>query len=247
MITAKEAAKHRTQLRRELERDYRAKQRERIQGLRVAVKEARRKKTDRLRGIVATCKTARKANAERIKEMRVLARERINARAETIRGKAREKCGSAKELAREAGLAAVDAAKEAVGEEVSIRRTERIYSGGAKGGPGLKRAKPSERAKEEREEVTGNIPQALVPVWERMQRKIKATPRMTLTESFLQWAHDHPADVLRIQEKEIERDVERLAAAEAEERERLGEDLSRLSDKEMLARYDQQREAAVPF
>jgi hypothetical protein len=60
------------------------------------------------------------------------------------------------------------------------------------------RTTAAERAHESDDEVRQNISAELLPAFEAWRRRVKATPRMTRTEAFLQLAHDNPADAARL-------------------------------------------------
>jgi len=53
-----------------------------------------------------------------------------------------------------------------------------------------------ERRGESDDEVRANISSELLPLFERVKRLIKASPRMSRTEAFLQYAEEHPDEVL---------------------------------------------------
>jgi len=44
--------------------------------------------------------------------------------------------------------------------------------------------------------VRSNLPADLIPLFEKVKRGIKPTPRMSRTESFLKYAEEHPDEVL---------------------------------------------------
>jgi hypothetical protein len=69
-----------------------------------------------------------------------------------------------------------------------------------------------ERQDESDDEVRQNIPSDLVPLFERVKRSIKATPRMSRTEAFLHYAEEHPAEVLEMIEDKTEALIRELEA-----------------------------------
>lgn len=70
----------------------------------------------------------------------------------------------------------------------------------------------TEARQESDEAVARNIDEALLPVWRKVKRTIRADAHQSRTEAFEQWAHDNPAEVERIQWEAAERDAERLIA-----------------------------------
>jgi hypothetical protein len=74
-----------------------------------------------------------------------------------------------------------------------------------------------ERRQESDDELRGNLPRDLVPVFDAVRSKIRARARMSRTEAFLHWAHDNPDEVLRLQERAGEHAfLEELRKHEAE-------------------------------
>jgi hypothetical protein len=51
-----------------------------------------------------------------------------------------------------------------------------------------------ERRGESDDEVRANIPEDLIPMFERVKRSIKAGPRISRTERFLQYAEENPRE-----------------------------------------------------
>jgi hypothetical protein len=79
----------------------------------------------------------------------------------------------------------------------------------------FKRATKAERRAESDDEVRGNIPAEFVSLFERVKGRVKGSPRMTRTEAFLHYAHEHPDEVLVSLEDRTDQLVREL-----EERER---------------------------
>jgi hypothetical protein len=74
-----------------------------------------------------------------------------------------------------------------------------------------KKAGATTRRAESDDEVRSNLPPELLPSFERMKRAIKASPRMSRTEAFLQWAHDHPSEVFADDEALLEQGARKQA------------------------------------
>jgi hypothetical protein len=62
-----------------------------------------------------------------------------------------------------------------------------------------------ERREEQDHEVLVNIPEPLIPLWESVRRQIKGSARRSRTEAFLQYAEEHPDEVIAAQERDVER------------------------------------------
>jgi len=77
----------------------------------------------------------------------------------------------------------------------------------------------AERASESDDAVVREIPPELEPLWLRVKRQIKGSPRMSRAESFLAYAEAHPSEVVfalaehadRVLEEQLARRGERIA------------------------------------
>jgi hypothetical protein len=78
----------------------------------------------------------------------------------------------------------------------------------------IRRPSRSERRGESDDEVRGNIPPEFVGLWERVKRRIRGSDRMTRTEAFLHYAHEHPSEVLEVLEDRTENLIRELEAKE---------------------------------
>lgn len=169
-------------LKREIERERKAKVKARIVAVRALIKEARERRSAELAVIRDQCKAERAA----------LSITCANRRAE------------ARELAR------ADVAKQR-GELGSIAGEERTYREvdaiNAKRRP---RMKAGEKRAESDDEVRSNLPRDLVPVFDAVRRGIKGSPRKSRTESFLQWAEENAGEVWSLRSSKADREVEQL-------------------------------------
>ena len=52
--------------------------------------------------------------------------------------------------------------------------------------------------------MRGNIPEELVPLWEKVKGRMKDGPRKSRTEAFLQYAQEHPHEILASAEHETD-------------------------------------------
>ncbi len=193
-----------------MRRELRAKDRARLLELRGAVKAARLRKRDRVSKIRAMCRAER-------------------ARLAAERRDLGNSCPLSLLVARRAGDDEVGAAVReyvAARDAAKGRRSPRMVKA-AKRVRSLTRARSvSEswiRRRERDEFVEKEIPAELVPVWRRVRSQIKATPRVTRAEAFLDWAHDHSARVAEIKHAADEKAADRAWR----EHQRLQADVSR--------------------
>ena len=205
-----------------------------------AAKEARAKDRARLVELREKLRAHGKKKGARIRELRALAHAtltRVRKRTRELRDALRVATSAARELSRyalpgakvmlstsQAGalrmLAAehagltheLDAEKSAEHE----RRKERRELA-RDVGPGVRkiRATRAELLAESDEEVRNNLPRELVPAFEKFGAKVKTGTHSTRTEAFLDWAHNHGADVERAQ-READEDISAYVAEEAE-------------------------------
>jgi hypothetical protein len=97
-----------------------------------------------------------------------------------------------------------------------------------------------EREGESDDEVRGNIPPDLVPLFERVKRQIKAAPRMTRTEAFFKYAEEHPDEVLIALDDKTDAVIRELEEQERQARRELRSGPPRV-------RYTPEQLAEVPF
>jgi hypothetical protein len=79
-------------------------------------------------------------------------------------------------------------------------------------------------------------------LFERVNRAIKATPRMSRTEAFLHYAEEHPDEVLDVLEDKTDALIRELEAKPRE-----GARAARLAPQRARPRYTPEELAAVPF
>jgi hypothetical protein len=250
MVTARELKKQRDQIRKERERDARKADRLRLRALRENIRRAKMHGRSRRKEVVQVCRVGRKRARELAKAIRAQKRAEANAEIERMRSQSRSSCEVDKERARSRSADSLARASAALHAEQQHQGTIRRYTQK----PKLKRAAAARRRAEviaeSDSEVLANIPAELVPVWEAKKRAIKATPRRTRTETFLEWAQEHPADVLVILDRQFHEDVEKMARDEAQLRREVAKPrlYKRLPDDELLRRYEAYRGAPeVPF
>ena len=179
-----QARKDRRALLRDIERDLRRKDREKLAGLRQAVKDAKADRKRRVAEVVLMCRQHRIENRARAKERRLAAREELRQAALAEKDAARAHCADAKTAAKQTGLTRIERAAAVLRAERAERERERVWK---KHAPRAAKAKARERASESDEEVEGNIPAELRDYWRKVRGSFKASARKSRTEAFLEW------------------------------------------------------------
>lgn len=217
MLTRKQAREQRRALEREIKREHKKKVRAKLGELRGKLREAHAEKKTRLKEIVDRCRTDRLTVRDRLREhrARVLAELRETARAE--RAAARQACLLRKGEAKASCSTAIGQARAALAAErtyhADLRRIERDNRTRHKAHA---RTTQKERRGESDDEVRQNIPSDLVPLFERVKRGIRATPRMSRAEVFLKYAQEHPHEVFEVIDLKTERMIRDLEKKHAE-------------------------------
>jgi hypothetical protein len=212
-------------LERELQKDIRGRYRARIAELRKQAREAKAERKRRLKDARAKCRKRMDKAIAKAQEAFTAAyateRERQKAatlarraeRAARVRG-SRERCELDANEIRHDTEAKIALAKK---EEVEERTFRRQMEKGAKAQRKQKRAETT-KAKVRREEsddrVRSNIPRELVPFFDSMRKQVKGSARMSRTEQFLLYVHEHPDQVASFQAEAVPDDMQ-YAAQEA--------------------------------
>jgi len=175
-------------LMRELERDRRANVARRLAQLGVLLKAARGDRRNRIESIRLQCRAARE--------------------------KLRTMCGMRKERAHREGEEVIQARRREIHEERELeklqRAADRRHRGRSPSLVGTVRDARRERQTESDDEVRRNIPAELLKVFDKVKRQIKTSDRKTRSEAFLQWAEENAGEVYAIQDREAQREVNRL-------------------------------------
>lgn len=246
MLTAKQAAAQKKALRQEIAREHRRAARQKLRELAAKLKDARARRRELLREASDRCKVERLAARERARMLREQAMQRLRDAVRADREAARSTCAIRRQEARATGGTAVEQARSAREAErhfqMDLRRIER---GNRKRKTSTPRASQAERRSESDDEVRANIPADLIGLFEKVKRQIKAGPRQSRTEAFLQYAEQHPGEVLAAIDDSTDRlirDLERQqrAAAKAARPPSPGPRRAR-------PRYSPEELAAVPF
>lgn len=173
-------------LRREIERERRARLKARLAELRELIKKARAERRQAIAFIRQDCREKRIAHRLACQARAAEARSRGATQIEARRG----------ELAQE--LADEQVIRDADRRHFKVRSTAR------------------ERRQESDDEVRSNLPPELVPVFERFGRSLKGGPRRTRTEAFLEWVEENPDVIYEFQQQDADRWLGQLLAEQAQ-------------------------------
>jgi hypothetical protein len=179
-----------------------------LQRLREALRAARERRRRALTKARVSCRVARERVRDQIRAYRSAEFARINAEVREMRNAARNQCQARKHRIRSAGARALERhAAEFKAETQLQRRLGRADRLGKR-----KRNTAIERRQESDDAVRSNLPRELVPVFDRVRRHIHGSRYRTRTEAFLEWAEEHPEDVLQYQGDATDSEVRRLVA-----------------------------------
>lgn len=190
-----------------------------IPKLRKAVQGARRHKRERLKGVKEKCQQRRAQLREQAQAARLRLREKIAA----TKARAQDTCRLMKARATEEELDAIEAALGALAaerEEIAKLRYQASRMKSARGAAGGRRAAELRAESDDFVRAELGDDAALVALWDRVKRKIKATPYMSRIEAFYQHVHDNPADLDEMQavlEQQWEAEAERMFRERAEQ------------------------------
>ncbi len=188
---------------REIRKYAREADRARQRAIKTKLREMRRARPQRLREIREACRVARLNVRSRVialrEETRAALRESVLAMRQAQRGDCElTKAATKDDFARRIGAAGAE-----LGAEREHYRTKF-------GRRGATRTTAKERREESDDDVRRNLPPELVAVFNRIGRSVKASPRRSRTEAFLQWVHDNEDEAHAIVYEAIDRDVDRL-------------------------------------
>jgi hypothetical protein len=174
----------------------------------------------------AAHRVARKKAQARCRVLRIEARARIlDERARMLRelrelgarerSLARGTCDARKTEAKGLGSRTATARAALEAEKTYRRQMKTIEAGNRAKAKSLRRGpKKAERRSESDDQVEGNIPPEFVSLFRRVRGQIRASDRETRTEAFLQYAHDHPDEVLAAIDDRTDDVVRELEARE---------------------------------
>jgi hypothetical protein len=181
----------------------------RTKTIRDAEKERARENLAKLRKAVKSARVERDAAREAVKE-----------HCRVMREAARSTCSIEKASAESKWRPLVAKMRASLADERKFQEDlRRIEAGNRQRAAARPRASKKERQGESDDEVRSNIPDDLVPLWERVKRSIKGSARMSRTEAFLKYAEEHPGEVVDLDAIEDQTDA---LVAELERQQRSG-------------------------
>jgi hypothetical protein len=230
-------------VRRERERELRARDREKVRELKRRVAELRRQRPQRMAEVRELCRAGRVRAREQTALLREQMRLELAERVQAVRQAARTECETTRAATRAELTAQIRAAdREARNEAFDVKR--RYGRKGGKLTPFQKAQRRRELASESDDAVRHNLPPELVPVFDRVRLAMRGKPGMSRTEAFLHWVHDNPDQVHAMLYEQADRDVEKLVRQQEELERRL---VTGYHDDEVYAAAIADPEGEVPF
>jgi hypothetical protein len=214
VMTPAQGRKQRRELMRDIARHHRREAREKLVSLRAQIRDARALRRIAIAQAKERCRAERVAVNARARAMKQRALEELREGLRRQRQVARDTCAAGLTDARGIVDKVQRARAELQAERAYRRDLRRIERANRAGRLQIRRPSRSERRGESDDEVRGNIPPEFVGLWERVQGRIRGSDRMTRTEAFLQYAHDHPNEVLEVLEDRTEALIHELEARE---------------------------------
>lgn len=222
-------------LQKELAQYLREKDTARLRLLRAQIQHAKVERRHMLAGARGQCRTARVALRDRQQIERSAFVERQ--RAERI--EERGACSSGKARAKLEGTALELGARGAFQETKTLQRQVR----NADKRNVQVRSSKRERSQEDDDAVRSNLPAELVPVFDAVAKRIKASPRRTRTEAFLEWAEENPDEILAVQQADADKYLKDLQRQQREH----GRAMRKAGRYEQSPEELERELAAVPF
>jgi len=212
-LSRAEAAKQRRALLLEIKRSQRAQDRAKLAGIRAAIADTIIRRKEARGRAVALCRAERVAVRDRAKAARAEAFALLRAAREREKADAREACAARKAEITASGKTAEAQERARLAEERALMaEIRRIDARIAKKDKGTRTA--TERRQESDDEVRRNLPADLLALFEQVKRQIKGSTRISRTEAFLQFAEEHPGEVVNAIEGLSDRELKRLQAEE---------------------------------
>lgn len=185
----------------QIEREQKKEARAKVKGMRGGLRAVTAARRAAMKSAKERCKSERLAARERARNMRADGLRALNEAVRLEREAARASCSAdlvAAHDLKDSEASARAALAAELGYQRSIRAIEKSQRERKRAIPKQKTA--AERASESDDEVRTNLPPDLVPLFNRVGRSIKGTPRMSRTEAFLLYAENHPGEVLDVLE-----------------------------------------------
>jgi len=205
-------ASDKARLRREIAAEHRRKSREKLAELRAAVNAAKQRRRELVKGAVNRCRAERKLVRERMKRKHAELLAELRAEREREKQFARQRCALRKRRGKHEAASSIAATTGSLkSERAFIKEMRRAEKSAKERQRELRRSVThAERRSESDDAVRDNLPADLVPVFDRVKRRIKGTARMSRTEAFLKWAEENPDEIVAVEAERAEREVAAL-------------------------------------
>lgn len=194
----------------------RAKDREKLQALKAQIAEVKKRRRGALRLVVTKCRRAGRDLRAQVKSYREQERARINQEVERMREAARLTCHMRKEAVKDAAMKLEAKAKRTLQAERQLQRDLKTAEQYGRQKERALRVTAREQQAESDDRVRANIDPELLPVWEKVKRSIKGSPKMSRTEAFLHWVEENPGDAVAIQQDAADAELKRLLREQRE-------------------------------
>lgn len=198
----------------ESQRYFEAKVREslkaELRGLRKRLKQLRAERRAAVQKARAGCRASRARARKRAADIRTGHRQLADAEIRELRLAGKTACERAIERARKKHR---NTERQVQAEKLERARYAALLTGKSERvrKKQSKAIRAVERRSESDDEVRSNLDPSLVPLFDRLRRSIKATPRKSRTEAFLQWVEEHPDEVAahytRVGEEQAAREI----------------------------------------
>jgi len=195
-------------LQKELAGYLREKDKAALRLLRARIQVARVNRVQLLRGARQACRDARAELVARQKGER----ESFVQRQRGERIAERTACATGKETAKAKGR---EGEKQTRAELATARKLQREVARADKRNVTLRSTK-RERSAEDDDAVRSNLPPDLRPVFDKVRRHIRATPKKSRTEAFLDWAEENPDEILAVQQEAADQELKQLLRQQRE-------------------------------
>jgi hypothetical protein len=218
-LSTAEAKRQRRALLADIAAEHLRQEREKLAALRAKIRDVTQRRRTAMETTRTKCKAgalaARARGKARAQQIRIEARTAAQtARREEVL-KARAVCNARKARIRSSALSTRDKARSLLESERKFRDEMRRIDAWAARKRQSSKTTALERRQESDDEVRSNIPAELAPLFEKVKRSIKGSTRQSRTEDFLNYAAEHPHEVVDAQIELSQREIAKLVHEEA--------------------------------
>lgn len=219
MLSNQEAKRQRRKLLKEIAAEHKRRDRETLATLRKQIRDVKQRRKGAIRDAVTFCRAgrveARQRAKARVLELRTAAKEAIRLARIEEKEVARSTCDLTKREIRESPATSTEKARAALNAERRLQAELKRIEGQTRARTRQERSTSRERAQESDDEVRQNIPEDLLPLFERVKRSIKGSSRQSRSEAFMLYAEENPHEVVDAQQGLAQREIARLIREEA--------------------------------